>query len=208
MVKADAYGLGAARVARTLEASQSVGLRRATIAEGEELRGVAITRPHRFVFRPCSPADFDGAVRAQLTPTFAMRNRFFVEGNARAWIRRDTGMNRRGCNGTRWKRCVRRWSRVRRSVLSHFIRRRSLRRNARDPGGTIRRRDCRASAAAQMTHAENSGGSNIVDRRSGPSHDRGSFCTESAAANPPTFSEPVVANAWRRVVDLRTVASG
>ena len=45
MVKADAYGLGAERVARTLERLDPWGFGVATIAEGEELRAIAITRP-------------------------------------------------------------------------------------------------------------------------------------------------------------------
>ena len=45
MVKADGYGLGAVRVARTLELLDPWGFGVATVAEGEELRGAAIKRP-------------------------------------------------------------------------------------------------------------------------------------------------------------------
>ena len=45
MVKADAYGLGAIPVARALEELEPWGFGVATIAEGEELRHAAITRP-------------------------------------------------------------------------------------------------------------------------------------------------------------------
>ena len=41
MVKADAYGLGAERVARTLERLDPWGFGVATVGEGEELRKVA-----------------------------------------------------------------------------------------------------------------------------------------------------------------------
>ena len=47
MVKADGYGLGAVRVARTLERLDPWGFGVATIAEGEELRGAAIERAGR-----------------------------------------------------------------------------------------------------------------------------------------------------------------
>src|SRR5215831_2792421 len=66
MVKADAYGLGAVRVARTLERVDPWGFGVATIAEGEELRHAAITRPI-VVFTPLVVDDFDAAARAKLT---------------------------------------------------------------------------------------------------------------------------------------------
>ena len=64
MVKADAYGLGAVRVARTLERLDPWGFGVATIAEGEELRAAAITRPI-VVFTPLLAGDFDAAIRAR-----------------------------------------------------------------------------------------------------------------------------------------------
>ena len=73
MVKADAYGLGAVRVARTLERLDPWGFGVATIAEGEELRRRAITRPI-VVFTPMLVGDFDAAIRADLTPS-ARRSR-------------------------------------------------------------------------------------------------------------------------------------
>src|ERR1700742_826592 len=66
MVKADAYGLGAVRVARTLERVDPWGFGVATIAEGEELRRSGIDRPI-LVFTPLLTGDFDGALRANLT---------------------------------------------------------------------------------------------------------------------------------------------
>src|SRR5262249_33275916 len=68
MVKADAYGLGAVRVARALERLDPWGFGVATIAEGEELRHASITRPV-MVFTPLVPGDFDAAARANLIPT-------------------------------------------------------------------------------------------------------------------------------------------
>jgi len=70
MVKADAYGLGAVRVARLLDELDPWGFGVATTTEGEELRAAAITRPV-VVFTPLLPGDFDAAVRARLTPSLA-----------------------------------------------------------------------------------------------------------------------------------------
>src|SRR3954453_12510132 len=70
MVKADAYGLGAQRVSRTLERLDPWGFGVATIAEAEELRAVAITRPI-VIFTPILPGDFDAAIRSNLTPSLS-----------------------------------------------------------------------------------------------------------------------------------------
>ena len=97
MVKADAYGLGAVRVARALEQLDPWGFGVATIAEGEELRDAAITRPI-VVFTPLLPDDFDAAIRANLTPGLsdpASIERWMV--SKRPWqLAIDTGMNRAG----------------------------------------------------------------------------------------------------------------
>jgi alanine racemase len=97
MVKADAYGLGAVAVARTLEQLDPWGFGVATIAEGEELRRAAIERPI-VVFSPLLIGDFDAAVRANLTPTLGSREaieRWRETG--RPWqLSIDTGMNRAG----------------------------------------------------------------------------------------------------------------
>src|ERR1041384_685292 len=66
MVKADAYGLGAIRVARALDRLDPWGFGVATVAEGEELRAASITRPI-LVFTPLLPGEFDAAERADLT---------------------------------------------------------------------------------------------------------------------------------------------
>src|SRR5437762_3400390 len=68
MVKADGYGLGAVRVARTLERLEPWGFGVATVAEGEELRRAAIIRPI-IVFTPLLVGDFDAVIRADLTPS-------------------------------------------------------------------------------------------------------------------------------------------
>jgi alanine racemase len=96
MVKADAYGLGAARVARALD-ELSWGFGVATIEEGEELRSARIEKPI-LVFSPLLPLQFDAARRAGLSPVLGDR-----ESIARWTVRDDpwhlmidTGMNRAG----------------------------------------------------------------------------------------------------------------
>lgn len=97
MVKADAYGLGAVRVARALEALEPWGFGVATVAEGEELRRAGIARPV-VVFTPLLTEELDGARAARLTPTFghaAEIERWAATGLP--WqLAIDTGMNRAG----------------------------------------------------------------------------------------------------------------
>ncbi len=101
MVKADAYGLGAVRVARALEQLDPWGFGIATIAEGEELRAAGITRPI-VIFTPILPADFDAALRADIMPTLGDRasiEHWIV--SKRPWqLAIDTGMNRAGVSWT------------------------------------------------------------------------------------------------------------
>src|SRR5262245_33999090 len=73
MVKADAYGLGAVRVARALERIEPWGFGVATISEGEELRQAGIMRPI-IVFTPLLVGDFDAAIRSDLTPCLGERD--------------------------------------------------------------------------------------------------------------------------------------
>lgn len=99
MVKADAYGLGAVRVARALldvdPAPWGFGV--ATIEEGEELRRAGISLPI-LVFSPLLPSQFDAARRARLRPVLA------DPASIAAWravggpwhLAIDTGMNRAG----------------------------------------------------------------------------------------------------------------
>ena len=68
MIKADAYGLGAAQAARALEPLELVGFDVATVREGEELRALGVVRPV-LVFSPLTPADLMAARAAGLTPT-------------------------------------------------------------------------------------------------------------------------------------------
>lgn len=97
MVKADAYGLGAVRVACALQELDPWGFGVATVAEGDELRRSGVERPI-VVFTPLLPEDFDGVRRARLTPALGDAE------SIRTWQRSglpwhlavDTGMNRAG----------------------------------------------------------------------------------------------------------------
>jgi alanine racemase len=100
MVKADAYGLGAARVTRALEDLDPWGFGVATVREGEELRRIGIARPI-IVFTPVAGAELDALRRAQLRPSLESREtieRWCVTGEP--WhLAIDTGMSR---SGVRW----------------------------------------------------------------------------------------------------------
>ena len=97
MVKADAYGLGAPRVARVLEELDPWGFGVATVGEGEELRRAGIERPI-MVFTPLLPGDFDSARRARLTPALGSADSIRLWAPARLpWhLAVDTGMSRAG----------------------------------------------------------------------------------------------------------------
>jgi alanine racemase len=99
MIKADAYGLGAVRVARALMdlAPPPWGFGVATIEEGEELRRAGIVLPI-LVMSPILPTQFDAARRSRLCPVLGDRT------SIEKWSRMgepwhlmiDTGMNRAG----------------------------------------------------------------------------------------------------------------
>jgi len=98
MVKADAYGLGAVRVARALDTMSEVwGYGVATVREGDELRRAGITRPI-IVFTPLLPAELDGAERAGLTPALGEADAIARwQSTGKPWhLSIDTGMSRAG----------------------------------------------------------------------------------------------------------------
>ena len=97
MVKADGYGLGAVRVARALELLDPWGFGVATVGEGEELRGAAITRPI-VGFTPLLSGDLDACIRARLTPALGdVESIRRWQETGRPWqLSIDTGMSRAG----------------------------------------------------------------------------------------------------------------
>lgn len=98
MIKADAYGLGAVRVARTLEAVDPWGFGIATVREGEELRAAGIRLP-LLAFTPLLPSEFAEVRRLGLTPTLGdpASIHAWAESGGGAWhLAVDTGMSRAG----------------------------------------------------------------------------------------------------------------
>jgi alanine racemase len=106
MVKADAYGLGAERVARVLAwafRGRIAGFGVAAVAEGEALRSAGWTG-RLVVFTPLSPADYDRAARAGLTVCVSSLEALTAWAQAAADAGRvlafhtevDTGMGRSG----------------------------------------------------------------------------------------------------------------
>jgi alanine racemase len=210
MVKADAYGLGAVRVARTLEQLDPWGYGVATIAEGEELRHSTITRPI-VVFTPLLTGDFDSAIRADLTPTLGDAESITRwQETERPWhLAIDTGMSRAGVQ----------WDEVGslreviadgapEGVFTHFH-------SAELKNGTREIQEKRFDEAVaalpvrpRFIHAENSP---AVQHRA-PS--RWSFTRPgvflygvTSGADPRIAPEPVV-SVRARIVDLRTIRDG
>jgi alanine racemase len=96
MVKADAYGLGVGPVVRALEPLDPWGYGVATVAEGEELRDLGITRPV-IVFTPLLVAELPVARKARLTPALGDSACIEAWGNSGEWqLAIDTGMLRAG----------------------------------------------------------------------------------------------------------------
>jgi alanine racemase len=101
MVKADAYGIGAVRVARALEQLSPWGFGVATVDEGRELRDAGIARPI-VIFTSVSADELPAVRDARLTPALASSDAIAQWKRLRggAWhLAIDTGMSRAG---VRW----------------------------------------------------------------------------------------------------------
>jgi len=97
MLKADAYGLGAERVALALEAVEPLAYGVATVAEGKALRQAGIVRP-LIVFTPLLPDEYGAAHELSLTPTLGSIDEISAwRSIGDAWhLSIDTGMSRAG----------------------------------------------------------------------------------------------------------------
>jgi alanine racemase len=100
MIKADAYGIGADRVAKALESLDPYAYGIATIAEGRALRRAGITRP-LIVFTPLLTEEYPAARELALTPTLGSAEEIESwcarDGGANGWqLSIDTGMSRAG----------------------------------------------------------------------------------------------------------------
>jgi alanine racemase len=101
VVKANAYGVGAALVCKALESVDPWGYGVATIEEGAELRAAGIARPI-LVFMPAPARRFDDYDRHQLTPALGDAGSILewtARGERPFHIEIDTGMGRAG---VRW----------------------------------------------------------------------------------------------------------
>ena len=103
VVKANAYGHGAVRIARALDEAGATWLAVADIEEGIELREAG-TRARILVFGALSVSDLDGVFQYDLTPTIgspaagrALQNAALARGTRlRYHLKIDTGMHRLG----------------------------------------------------------------------------------------------------------------
>jgi len=98
MIKADAYGLGAERVAKALEPLEPYAYGIATITEGRALRRAGIIRP-LIVFTPLLADEYPAARELALTPTLGSAEEItrWCEAGADQWqLSIDTGMSRAG----------------------------------------------------------------------------------------------------------------
>ena len=212
MVKADAYGTGAAAVAGALEPLRPWGYGVATVAEGEELRALGIARPI-VVFTPLLPADFGPARDARLTPVLGDPSAIasWVEADPAApWhLGIDSGMARAGI---RWDAVGAVLDLVRRSppeaATTHFH-------SADVADGSMADQEARFRAAVgalparpPLLHVENSA---AVVRTAGSAWDvvrPGVFLYGvDPVDGAPFAAEPVVA-LRARVVELRDVGAG
>ena len=212
MVKADAYGLGAVRVACALQELDPWGFGVATVLEGDELRRAGIERPI-IVFTPLLPEDFDAARRARLTPALgdAASIRIWQRYRLPWQLAVDTGMNRAGVS---WREVGALHELIAagppQGVFTHFH-------SAEREDGSRRVQEERFAAVVaalpvrpEMVHAENSP---AASRRHG-SRARWTIARPGVflygvgfGAGAEIAPEPVVA-VRARIVDLRTVEAG
>ena len=211
MVKADAYGLGAVCVSRALAELEPWGFGVATIAEGEELRQAAITRPI-VVFTPLLAGDFDAAMRSDLTPTLgdaASIEHWGLATGGREWqLAIDTGMSRAGVP----------WTDVRalRGVLRRFPPQGAFTHfhSADRKDGTRGLQEQRFTDAVAklpvrpaMLHAENSAAVEHGADRSPWTIARPGVFLYGVGSGAPLVPENV-ASLRARIVDIRTIADG
>lgn len=210
MVKADAYGLGAVRVARSLEELDPWGFGVATTTEGEELRAVSITRPI-VVFTPLLPGDFDAAVRARLTPALADKAALerWLPTRLPWQLAIDTGMNRAGVQ----------WNEIDslRSLLSShppeavFTHFHSAERNDESRAEQERRFDEALAALPfrpTLVHAENSPAVEHRGRSRWSIARPGIFLYGVGSGNDPQIISEPVASVRARIVETRFIEPG
>ena len=211
MVKADAYGTGAVRVARALEQLAPWGYGVATIEEGVELRDAGIARP--IVLFTSVETDELSAVRdARLTPALASAEAisYWSHIDGGAWhLAIDTGMSRAGV----------RWDSVRglsslllahppEGAFTHFH-------SAALDDGSLSEQEARferAIAALPATppllHAENSAALALRDRSRWSLGRPGIFLYGVGSGARATARPEPVLSVRARIVEMRTLVTG
>ena len=99
VVKADAYGLGAAAVARKLMTEGAEAFFVARLSEGEALRQTLGSRPAIYVLDGCGPSDVLRLQAARLRPVLSAPEqirRWLASDGGPSALHIDTGMNRLG----------------------------------------------------------------------------------------------------------------
>lgn len=210
MVKADAYGLGAVRIAHALLPLEPWGFGVATVEEGDELRRAGIEQPI-LVVSPLLPPQFDFVRRAGLRPVLGDRvaiERWAIIGEP--WhLAIDTGMGRAGVP---WREVATLRDVIARhppeGVCTHFH-------SAQLPNGTRETQEARfreALAALPVTptlvHADNSPA--IEHRAPSPfSLARpGIFLYGVGSGHGATIEPEPVVSLRGRVVEVRVVQAG
>jgi alanine racemase len=213
MVKADAYGLGAVRVACALQELDPWGFGVATVAEGDELRRAGIERPI-IIFTPVLAEDFDAVRRARLTPALGDAESIHLWRRTELpWqLAIDTGMNRAGAP---WRDVAKLHDAIiaapPEGVFTHFH-------SAERDDGSRQEQEQRFTEALaalpvrpEMVHAENSP---AAARRGREYHRRWSVARPGVFLYGVGFGgdaditpDPVV-SMRARVVDLRTIEPG
>jgi len=208
MVKANAYGLGAAEVVGALEPVEPWGYGVATVDEGVALRRLGITRPI-VVFTPVLQSEMSAIRHAHLRPALGDPAAIASWGGAGPWhLSVDTGMNRAGAP---WRSMGELAALLRahppEGAFTHFHSAQLDDDSAAVQMGRFREALALLPARPAIVHADNSP---ALERLRGPSEwtvvRPGAFLY-GVGAGGPLVPEPV-ASLWARVVEMRTIEAG
>jgi alanine racemase len=114
IVKADAYGHGLVRVAKTLRNADAFGV--ACLEEAEQLRLASITTPIILLEGPYKPNDLLLIIKLKLDVVIhneyqlELLEKTKIEGPIKAWLKIDTGMHRLGFSVEKTEEMLRRLS--------------------------------------------------------------------------------------------------
>ena len=100
IIKADAYGHGIVRVAKTLSNADAFGV--ACLEEAEQLRAASIKTPIILLEGPYKPNDISSIIKLNLDVVIHSKyqleilEKTKIEGKVKVWLKIDTGMHRLG----------------------------------------------------------------------------------------------------------------